>query len=128
MTGAAITVTHASFYFRDETVASIEKRWNDWVNRDTTVVTRKDQGADAPGVSFELLYSKFLLRPAHTPFVVLSELHLQHVTPEGFLNFKPFVPWSPLPTIIGARFFDGDPDTIWLIPQVLTEADFRDGA
>lgn len=124
MTGAAITVTHASFYFRDETVATIERRWTDWVNRDITVATRKDQSADTPGVSFELLYSRFLLRPAHTPFVVISELHLQNETPEGLLNFKPFAPWAPVPMIIGARFVDGDPDTIWLIPRLLTAEDF----
>lgn len=125
MAGAAITVARASFYFREETAASLERRWNDWVDRDATVRTRKDQSQDSAGVAFELLRSKFLLRPAHTEFVVLAELHLHNVAPDGSLNFKPFVPWAPLPTIVGARFIDGDPDTIWLIPRNLTEEDFR---
>jgi hypothetical protein len=45
---------------------SLEQRWLDWVARDATVTTRKDQADDTAGVSFEFLRTRILLRPSHT--------------------------------------------------------------
>src|SRR5262245_11104078 len=122
---AAISLPHIIFMFPGVSTALLHQRWDDWVARDATVTTRKDQSEDTAGVSFELLRTRILLRPNHTPLVAIAEPRLEPVQSEpDKLLFKPFNPWMPLPVIVGARFVDGDPDTIWLIPRALTADEF----
>ena len=49
MPGAVISTPNLLFYFPGESIASLTGRWTDWVARDATVTTRKDQSQDAPG-------------------------------------------------------------------------------
>lgn len=48
MTGV-ISTPNLAFYFPDETVKTLNERWDDWVARGATVVTKKDQAEDTPG-------------------------------------------------------------------------------
>ena len=124
MSGAVISTPNLLFYFHDETVASLTQRWNDWVTRDATVTTRKDQSEDAPGITFEFLRTKIILRPAVTPAVAIAEPRLERSRSFGTkLFFYPFLPW-PWPNVVGARFKDDDADVIWLLPRDLTVDDF----
>jgi hypothetical protein len=122
---AAISLPSIIFMFPGASIAMLHQRWDDWVARDATVTTRKDQAEDTAGVSFELLRTRIVLRPALTPLVAIAEPRLEPVqsVPDKLI-FKPFNPWLPLPVFVGARFADGDPDTIWLIPRDLTVDDF----
>ena len=62
--------------------------------RDATVITRKDQSQDAPGVFFELLRTHLLLRPALTAAVAIAEPLLDRTQSAGTkLIFYPFLPW-----------------------------------
>jgi hypothetical protein len=122
---AAISLPNVIFMFPGASIASLEQRWDDWVARDATVTTRKDQAEDTAGVSFEFLRTRILLRPAHTPIVAIAEPRLEPVQSEpNKLLFKPFNPWVPLPMVVGARCADGERDTILLIPRDLTVDDF----
>jgi hypothetical protein len=122
--GAVISTPNLLFYFPCESIPSLTTRWNDWVARDATVTTRKDQAQDAPGIHFELLRTHLLLRPALTAAVAIAEPHLDRTHSVGDkLIFFPFLPW-PWPNVIGAHFVDGDPDTLWLMPRALTVDDF----
>src|SRR6478735_6114115 len=76
MPGAVISTPNLLFYFPGESIASLTGRWTDWVARDATVTTRKDQSQDAPGVFFELLRTHLLLRPALTAAVAIAEPRL----------------------------------------------------
>ena len=93
--------------------------------RDATVITRKDQSQDAPGVFFELLRTHLLLRPVLTAAVAIAEPRLDRTQSAGtkLIFFYPFLPW-PWPNVIGAYFVGGDPDTLWLMPRELTVEDF----
>jgi len=122
---AAISLPNVMFMFPGASIALLHQRWDDWVARDATVTTRKDQSEDTAGVNFELLRTRMVLRPALTPLVAIAEPRLEPVqSVPGKLLFKPFNPWLPLPVFVGARFVDGDSDTIWLIPRDLTVDDF----
>lgn len=124
MTGAALSTPNLLFYLPGETIASLTERWTDWVTRDATVVTRKDQSQDTAGVYFELLRTHIRLRPALTEAVAIAEPHLDRTQSAGTsLIFYPFLPW-PWPNVLGAHLFDGDPDTLWLFPRALTVDDF----
>lgn len=65
----ALSTPNLLFYFPSESINTLTQRWNDWVDRDATVSTRKDQSEDTPGVLFEMLRTRVLLRPALTPVV-----------------------------------------------------------
>jgi hypothetical protein len=124
VSGAVISTPNLLFYFPGESIASLTTRWDDWVARDATVTTRKDQSQDAPGIHFELLRTHLLLRPALTAAVAIAEPHLDRTqSADTKLIFYPFLPW-PWPNVIGAHFIDGDPDTLWLMPRALTVDDF----
>lgn len=124
MPGAALSTPDLLFYFPGESISSLSDRWKDWVVRDATVVTRKDQAQDTPGVNFELLRTHILLRPAVTAAVAIAEPRLERAQSVGSkLVFYPFLPW-PWPRVFGAQFVPGDSDTIWVIPRELTVDDF----
>ena len=124
MTGAAMSTPHLLFYFPAETVRSLTQRWEDWVFRDATVVTRKDQSQDTSGVYFELLRTHIRLRPALSEAVAIAEPRLDRTQSAGTsLVFYPFLPW-PWPLVVGAHLIDEDPDTLWLFPRALTVDDF----
>jgi len=124
MPGAVISTPNLLFYCPGESIASLTGRWTDWVARDATVTTRKDQSQDAPGPFFELLRTHLLLRPALTAAVAIAEPRLDRTQSAGTkLIFYPFLPW-PWPNVIGAHFVGGDPDTLWLMPRELTVEDF----
>ena len=121
MAGASLSTPQLLFYFPRESVTSLSDRWKDWVARDATVATRKDQSQDTPGVFFELLRTHILLRPAA---VSIAEPRLDRTQSAGdMLIFYPFLPW-PWPSALGAHLIDGDPDTLWLMPRALTVDDF----
>ncbi|MCH9736846.1 MAG: hypothetical protein K0U78_20220 [Actinomycetia bacterium] len=125
MSVGTIALPDIVFCFPNESMAQLQRRWTDWVDRDATVTTCKDQAEDTAGVSMELLRTRMILRPTHTPLVIIAEPQLESAGPQpGQLLFKPFLPWNPLPVCIGARLAESDPDTIWLIPRMLTVADF----
>lgn len=48
MAGAALSTPELLFYFPAESIASLTRRWQDWVSRGATVATRKDQAQDCP--------------------------------------------------------------------------------
>lgn len=119
MPGAALSTPELLFYFPGESISSLSDRW-----KDVTVVTRKDQAQDAPGVNFELLRTHILLRPAVTAAVAIAEPRLERTQSVGSkLVFYPLLPW-PWPRVFGAQFVAGDSDTIWVIPRELTVDDF----
>ena len=62
--------------FLDEDLGSATQKWDDWVRRDATLVSRKDQAQDSSGVPLELLWLSFRLRPALVPEVAIAELRL----------------------------------------------------
>ena len=66
---AAISLPSIIFMFPGASIAMLHQRWDDWVARDATVTTRKDQSEDTAGVTFELLRTRMVLRPALTPLV-----------------------------------------------------------
>ncbi|MDY6869262.1 MAG: hypothetical protein SV966_01350 [Actinomycetota bacterium] len=124
MPGAALSTPDLLFYFPQESISSLSDRWKDWVVRDATVVTRKDQAQGSPGVNFELLRTHILLRPAVTAAVAIAEPLLERSQSAGTkLVFYPFLPW-PWPRVFGAHFVAGDSDTIWMMPRELTVDDF----
>ncbi len=124
MTGAVLSTPFLLFYMPEETIASLTERWEDWVARDATVVTRKDQGQDTSGVLFELLRTRIMLRPALTEAVAIAEPRLDRTQSAGTsLIFYPFLPW-PWPNASLGYLVDGDPDTLWLVPRELTVDDF----
>lgn len=124
MAGAALSTPELLFYFPAESIASLTRRWQDWVSRGATVATRKDQAQDSPGTRFELLRTHILLRPVMTAAVAIAEPRLDHANSvEDKLVFFPFLPW-PWPQMVGAHLIDGDPDTLWLMPRSLTVDDF----
>jgi hypothetical protein len=115
---ALISTPHLAFYFADETVGALTERWNDWVGRGATVVTRKEQAEDSPGVLFELLRTTIRLTPALAAEVAIAEPRLHREQSDGaILMFYPCLPW---PTFFACRFKDGDPDVIWVLPRELT--------
>ena len=83
MPGAVISTPNLLFYFPGESIASLTGRWTDWVARDATVITRKDQSQDAPGVFFELLRTHLLMRPALTAAVAIAEPRLDWTQSAG---------------------------------------------
>lgn len=93
-----------------------------WCATHATVVTRKDQSQDAPGVNFELLRTHILLRPAVTAAVAFAEPRLERAQSVG--NKLVFYPPWPWPRVFGAQFVAGDFDTIWVIPRELSVDDF----
>lgn len=102
MPGAALSTPDLLFYFPGESISSLN----------ATVVTRKDQSQDTPGVNFELLRTHILMRPAVTAAVAIAEPRLERIRSVGNkLVFYPFLPW-PWPRVFGAQFFPGDSDTI----------------
>lgn len=113
MAGAVLSTPNLLFYLPGESMSSLTDRWNDWVARDATVTTRKDQSQDTDGVQFELLRTRILLRPALAEAVAIAEPHLDRSQSSGrVLIFYPFLPWPwPWPNAIGAHLIDGDPDT-----------------
>jgi hypothetical protein len=122
---AAISLPDIIFMFPGASIAMLNQRWDDWVARNSIVTTRKDQAEDTASVSFELLRTRMVLRPAFTPLVAIAEPRLEPVqSVPGKLLFKPFNPWLPLPVFVDARLADIDPDMIWLIPRDLTVEDF----
>lgn len=121
---AALSTPHLVYVFPQESMATLNKRWRDWVARDATVVTRKDQSQDTPGVHYEMLLSQVLLRPAVIGAVVIAEPRVQMPDDGGEPVILPFLPW-PQPMMAAARFLDGDPDTLWVMPRLLTPDDFR---
>ena len=122
--GAALSTPELLFYFPAESIASLTRRWQDWVSRGATVATRKDQAQDCPGTRFELLRTHILLRPVMTAAVAIAEPRLDRANSvEDKLVFFPFLPW-PWPQMVGAHLIDGDPDTLWLMPRSLTVDDF----
>ena len=124
MAGAALSTPELLFYFPAESIASLTRRWQDWVSRGATVATRKDQAQDCPGTRFELLRTHILLRPVMTAAVAIAEPRLDRANSvEDKLVFFPFLPW-PWPQMVGAHLIDGDPDTLWLMPRSLTFDDF----
>ncbi|ANE83391.1 hypothetical protein A7U43_28115 (plasmid) [Mycobacterium adipatum] len=124
MAGAALSTPELLFYFPAESIASLTRRWQDWVSRGATVATRKDQAQDCPGTRFELLRTHILLRPVMTAAVAIAEPRLDRANSvEDKLVFFPFLPW-PWPQMVGAHLIDGDPDTLWLMPRSLTVDDF----
>ena len=124
MAGAALSTPELLFYFPAESIASVTRRWQDWVSRGATVATRKDQAQDCPGTRFELLRTHILLRPVMTAAVAIAEPRLDRANSvEDKLVFFPFLPW-PWPQMVGAHLIDGDPDTLWLMPRSLTVDDF----
>ncbi|MDZ4267121.1 MAG: hypothetical protein U1D00_15745 [Mycobacterium sp.] len=124
MAGAALSTPELLFYFPAESIASLTRRWQDWVSRGATVATRKDQAQDSPGTRFELLRTHILLRPVMTAAVAIAEPRLDRANSvEDKLVFFPFLPW-PWPQMVGAHLLDGDPDTLWLMPRSLTVDDF----
>ena len=76
MAGAALSTPELLFYFPAESIASLTRRWQDWVSRGATVATRKDQAQDCPGTRFELLRTHILLRPVMTAAVAIAEPRL----------------------------------------------------
>lgn len=124
MAGAMLSTPNLLFYLPGESIGSLTDRWKDWVARDATVATRKDQSQDTDGVQFELLRTRILLRPAQAEAVAIAEPRLDRTQSSGtVLIFYPFLPW-PWPNAVGAHLVDGDPDTLWLIPRALTVDDF----
>ena len=124
MAGAALSTPELLFYFPAESIASLTRRWQDWVSRGATVATRKDQAQDCPGTRFELLRTHILLRPVMTAAVAIAEPRLDRANSvEDKLVFFPILPW-PWPQMVGAHLIDGDPDTLWLMPRSLTVDDF----
>ena len=124
MAGAALSTPELLFYFPAESIASLTRRWQDWVSRGATVATRKDQAQDCPGTRFELLRTHILLRPVMTAAVAIAEPRLDRANSvEDKLVFFPLLPW-PWPQMVGAHLIDGDPDTLWLMPRSLTVDDF----
>ena len=124
MAGAALSTPELLFYVPAESIASLTRRWQDWVSRGATVATRKDQAQDCPGTRFELLRTHILLRPVMTAAVAIAEPRLDRANSvEDKLVFFPFLPW-PWPQMVGAHLIDGDPDTLWLMPRSLTVDDF----
>lgn len=121
---AALSTPHLVYVFPQETMTSLDQRWHDWVTRDATVRTRKDQSQDAPGVLYEMLLSQVILRPAAIGAVVIAEPRVQVPEGSGEPQLLPFLPW-PQPMMAAARFHDGDPDTVWVLPRLLTPDDFR---
>lgn len=124
MTGAALSTPTLLIYLPGESIASLTERWNDWVTRDATITTRKDQSQDTDGVQFELLRTRILLRPALTEAVAIAEPRLDRTQSTATnLTFYPFLPW-PWPQLLAAHLVADDPDTLWLIPRALTVDDF----
>ena len=125
MAGAVLSTPQLLFYLPAETISSLTDRWNDWVTRDATVATRKDQSQDTDGVPFELLRTRILLRPALSEAVAIAEPRLNRAQSTGTsLIFDPFLPW-PWPILVGAaHLLDEDPDTLWMTPRALTVDDF----
>lgn len=121
---ALISTPQLLFYFPDESTASLTGRWEDWVSRDATVVTRKDQSEDSPGIMFELLRTTIRLRPALTSLVAIAEprLHREKTAAAGALMFYPCLPW-PFPQLLCVRVRES-PDVLWAIPRELTVDDF----
>lgn len=123
---AVISTPHLAVILLDEGLAAATRRWEDWVHRDATLITRKNQAQDTPGVAFEFLWSTFRLRPALIPEVVIAELRLvqpEH-NPEAVpLQFQPCLPWA-WPQWIAVEVRDEDPDSLWVIPRTLTNEDF----
>lgn len=121
---AALSTPHLLYQFPQESITSLTNRWREWVERDASVCTRKDQSQDAPGVQYELLLSRVILRLAVIGTVVIAEPRLQTPGEGGEPMLLPFLPW-PQPLIAAASFQDGDPDTIWVMPRLLTPEDFQ---
>ncbi|MCG7597524.1 MAG: hypothetical protein U0Q47_09405 [Mycobacterium sp.] len=124
MTGV-ISTPNLAFYFPDETVKTLNERWDDWVARGATVVTKKDQAEDTPGILFELLRTDIRFTPGLTPAVAIAEprLHREQTAASGIPIFYPCLPWQ-WPMILGARFRQ-EPDVLWAIPRELTASDFE---
>jgi hypothetical protein len=120
---AALSTPHLLYIFPAESMASLNERWLDWVQRQATVRTRKDQSQDTPGVHYELLLSQVILRPALIGTVVIAEPRIQVPPDGGEPLILPFLPW-PNPMMAGATVQDGDPDTLWVMPRTVTAADF----
>ncbi len=121
---AALSTPHLVYVFPHESMTTLTKRWRDWVARDATVLTRKDQSQDTPGIHYEMLLSQVILRPAAIGAVVIAEPRLQMPDGGGELMLLPFLPW-PQPMMAAASFQDSDPDIVWLMPRLLTPDDFR---
>ena len=120
----ALSTPNLLFYFPSESIDTLTQRWNDWVDRDATVSTRKDQSEDTPGVLFEMLRTRVLLRPALTPVVSIAEPRIsrEHSAGNQIICY-PFLPW-PWPNAALGYFRDDDPDVIWVVPRELTVDDF----
>ncbi len=121
---AALSTPHLVYVFPCESMTSRDERWHEWVARDATVRTRKDQSQDAPGILYEMLLSQVIPRPAAIGTVVIAEPRVQLPDDGGELQLLPFLPW-PQPMMAAASFRDGDPDTVWVLPRLLTPDDFR---
>lgn len=120
---AALSTPHLVYVFPGESMTALNKRWQDWVARDATVVTRKDQSLDAPGIQYEMLLSQVILRPAVIGAVVIAEPRLQIPEGGGEPLILPFLPW-PQPMMATASFREGDPDTVWVMPRLISAEDF----
>jgi hypothetical protein len=119
---AFIAIPHVAFCFPEESVATIAARWDDWVERRATVITKKDHGEDSPGVRFDLLCTMIRIVPALCPVVVIAEPRVLRDQSVGTNPmFDPFLPWPPT-TYLGARL-TAEPDVIWGLPRDLTVDD-----
>lgn len=121
---AFLTLRNVAFYFRDETIQTVETRWRDWIDRRAIVAVKKDQSQDSPGVTFELLRNRLLINPSVTPEVCIAEPVIIQWHVGNQPEFQPMAPW-PVPVFVGAYLTQGDPDVIWGIPRVLTAEDFE---
>jgi hypothetical protein len=121
---AALSTPQLVYVFPRETMITLNKRWHEWVERDATVRTRKDQSQDTPGIQYEMLLSEVILRPAVIGTVVIAEPRLQTPDDGGELLLLPFLPW-PQPMMATASFRDGDLDTIWVMPRLILPEDFQ---
>jgi len=121
---AALSTPHLVYVFPHESMTTLNTRWREWVERDATVRTRKDQAQDTSGINYEMLLSQVILRPAVIGAVVIAEPRLQMPEDGGEPLLLPFLPW-PQPMMAGANFQDGDPDTIWVMPRLITAEDLQ---
>ena len=120
---AFIATPYVAFCFPDESVATLTARWDDWVSRKATVITKKDHAEDTPGVRFDLLRTTIRIVPALCPVIVIAEPRLQRGNSAGTqLAFDPFLPWHTV-NCLGARLRH-EPDIIWGLPRELTVDDF----